>query len=587
MNMSALKSPRKLPLQKISVKTLEAVITRGEYSFLPVSKSLSLKQFVKAYRSPCCIVTQSHFNSFLGTVNIADKQILAVTEVKQARVAYGSAAEGESFTIPASCTDVLFAPFPPEGMNRLCTASELLASKLLPAVVVPQEAFTDANGREVDSGIHLFLPAKSKGTLFRNTRKSLKAMSADGQVVIDVQCQARFCTKKIGLSVEEIAANLSLPLQVKPISDDEDLNGIPHLFLNEVVTEDIIMATVKFDGRMQSTEMEIPSSSNVDVVILQPIATQEVVRLIEMANIDQAAVADLKKHLEDQVPPPLPEKGDALPNSLPPKPPLPKRPDSSSSSESGTDSKCEVIYDELQDVVKPGNQYVTQPMQDRGRESLPTLPSGPPSRPLPYLPVLSSPYNSSPFTSTRSVQSAGYQPPRSIDYTDLLPSNPQTDSDYCVMHTAAGRPGPTMNPLEQPQQPREQRDRALASMPVAASVNPSMSGAFPPNARCSMTYDTMSMSSVSQYSDPKDENIEYLKTLSCIRVLHLLESMHLECYCEAFRKEQIDGEVLSSLDDEMLMELGVKSSLHRLRLRKVISGVQSAKDHLDGNALSV
>ena len=111
--------------------------------------------------------------------------------------------------------------------------------------------------------------------------------------------------------------------------------------------------------------------------------------------------------------------------------------------------------------------------------------------------------------------------------------------------------------------------------------------ALTPRAASSFSYDTMSLSSSSQYSDPSDENVEYLKSLSCTRVLHLLESMHLECYCEAFQHEQIDGEVLSSLDDEMLQELGVKSSLHRLRLRKVIKGVLSVKDHMESNTLSM
>ena len=51
-----------------------------------------------------------------------------------------------------------------------------------------------------------------------------------------------------------------------------------------------------------------------------------------------------------------------------------------------------------------------------------------------------------------------------------------------------------------------------------------------------------------------------------------MEAMDLPQYKEAFSKEQVDGEVFNELDEEVLKELGVASRLHRLKLRKVISG---------------
>ena len=52
----------------------------------------------------------------------------------------------------------------------------------------------------------------------------------------------------------------------------------------------------------------------------------------------------------------------------------------------------------------------------------------------------------------------------------------------------------------------------------------------------------------------------------------LLESMGLQQYKEVFEKEQINGEVLIELDEDILKEeLGVSSRVHRIRLMKVIN----------------
>ena len=40
-------------------------------------------------------------------------------------------------------------------------------------------------------------------------------------------------------------------------------------------------------------------------------------------------------------------------------------------------------------------------------------------------------------------------------------------------------------------------------------------------------------------------------------------------YVEVFQRERIDGEVLADMDDEMMVDLGISSKLHRMRLMKV------------------
>ena len=79
----------------------------------------------------------------------------------------------------------------------------------------------------------------------------------------------------------------------------------------------------------------------------------------------------------------------------------------------------------------------------------------------------------------------------------------------------------------------------------------------------------------------KGENKAYLKNLKVDEVLQLLEAMQLEEYRESFKREKIDGEVLSSLTEEdLLQELNIQKRLHRVRLLKVIEGIYSAEEYL-------
>lgn len=65
---------------------------------------------------------------------------------------------------------------------------------------------------------------------------------------------------------------------------------------------------------------------------------------------------------------------------------------------------------------------------------------------------------------------------------------------------------------------------------------------------------------------------------------NLLDAMHLAQYKDVFASEQITGEVLAELDEEILQnELGVSVKIHRIRLMKVINGKYSVQQILSGN----
>ena len=49
--------------------------------------------------------------------------------------------------------------------------------------------------------------------------------------------------------------------------------------------------------------------------------------------------------------------------------------------------------------------------------------------------------------------------------------------------------------------------------------------------------------------------------------------MSLDKYQNNFKREQVNGEILSECDEDVLTnDLGVSSKLHRIKLMKVISG---------------
>jgi len=59
--------------------------------------------------------------------------------------------------------------------------------------------------------------------------------------------------------------------------------------------------------------------------------------------------------------------------------------------------------------------------------------------------------------------------------------------------------------------------------------------------------------------------------------------MDLTQYKEKFTREHITGEILTELDEDILLhELGVSSKIHRIRLMKVINGQHSVQHILSG-----
>ena len=78
-----------------------------------------------------------------------------------------------------------------------------------------------------------------------------------------------------------------------------------------------------------------------------------------------------------------------------------------------------------------------------------------------------------------------------------------------------------------------------------------------------------------------DENIRFLKTLTSVEVLQLLEGLKMQEYQVKFKEQTIDGELLSTLiEEDLLKEFQIQNPLDRLQLMRVITGKQSAEQTL-------
>ena len=72
--------------------------------------------------------------------------------------------------------------------------------------------------------------------------------------------------------------------------------------------------------------------------------------------------------------------------------------------------------------------------------------------------------------------------------------------------------------------------------------------------------------------DSKQANISRLRSLSKTQVSKLLTSLGMEEHVDQFKREDIDGDLLADMNDACLEDVGIKKSLHRLKLKKIISG---------------
>ena len=78
-----------------------------------------------------------------------------------------------------------------------------------------------------------------------------------------------------------------------------------------------------------------------------------------------------------------------------------------------------------------------------------------------------------------------------------------------------------------------------------------------------------------------DQNQEKLRKMSMVDITRLLKCMGYEMYEKNFMSEQVDGMLLSTLEEEHLKELGIKNVLHCRRFMNIIQGKESVDKYFN------
>ena len=509
-------------------------IIQGGYSFYAVTDPMPLRTLVKAFKPPRVVQVKNYYHSPIGTVTIGEGQILVILDAKKGKVVSGSDTGEETFKLPITSKDIRFSPMFHHKVDMF-TAKDLLSNAVLPSVVSPVRRFIDVKGKSVEAGTHLFL-SKSKGTLFKHNHNTIKAQSQFGTVSISSSTNVHFTVgiKETALTLKEIDEYLSFPLSTKPVSEDDDINTIPRVNLDSVQTEEIVTALIRFADTASLPILELPSSLDITACIIAPKTKEELEEIYERAGTDYENLSEYRK----PVPPAIPKRCPIGQESSPPP-------------EHGS-----YVYVKSQQLDLTA-RVSDQPHEGECRKTMERSSDANPPKPPPVGPrteSITQRYTSPPsHQANLSTQHAG---------TAYLDDN----STYCEIPAHLQKPTVHMPPTP-PTMPPILPPRTMGPSHLAHSTTP------PP----APEVQTQNPGSTSKTED----NITYIKSLSCEQVQQLLSAMSLTCYCEAFARECIDGELFSSLDHEMLEELGVKSKIHQLRLLKIREGHHSARSMVE------
>ena len=505
-------------------------IIQGGYSFYAVTDPMPLRTLVKAFKPPRVVQVKNYYHSPIGTLTVGEGQILVILDAKKGKVVSGSDTGEETFKLPVTSKDIRFSPMFHHKVEMF-TAKDLLSNTVLPSVVSPVRTFTDIKGKSVEAGTHLFL-SKSKGTLFKHNQNIIKAQSEFGTVSISSSIDVHFTVgiKETALTLKEIDEFLSFPLSTKPVSEDDDINTIPRVNLDSIQTEEIVTALIRFADTASLPILELPASLDITACIIAPKTREELEEIYEKAETEYVNLSEWRK----PVPPAIPKRCPIAQETSPPP-------------EQGS-----YVYVKSQQLDLTA-RVSDQPHKGECRETMERSSDANPPKAPPVGPRTD-------LITPRYTSPPSHQAKLSTQYAGI--GSMDDSSTYCEIPAHLQKPTvympstpPTMPPLLPPRTVGPPLPTHSTTPPPAPQVQ------------------TQKPESTTQTED----NVKYLKSLSCEQVQQLLSAMSLSCYCEAFAKECIDGELFSSLDREMLEELGVKSKIHHLRLLKIQEGHHSAK----------
>ena len=565
----------------------QRLVSASDLELLVTGKPLSLKEFSKgkSVRDLPCLVKVVDGHSSLCEYYSFSKELMFVVLEKKSMpvVTCKGQVDGSSYAVPLNTTAFHLVPYwmdagrkRPNSFGKI-TANELLQSKTLPPVL--------AVSVEFEVGEHPSKKTVPVGTLlFPNEKKQSKdqrqwvlhAKSKCGEMVqITPDCKGNFSILPcdVRLSLQQALDHLKPPFTMRTVSDCDTLY-VRTITVENVHKEDVFIGMMKttdgtsLDGIAAFSHIiEVPVSFNLTVVTMVP-KQQEV-----LDQVYDIVLAEYSGTMQRPV---------RSPNQPPDRVILTSNPAYIASMPTNHEKKANLTTHERANfsahpassirakVATPPYRVASPPYREEHIydvvDNCKALPTAANLR-MPSIDakVVGTPLNSSQSSSDVAAAVEYYEempivadqvvsPDPKVEVTSFeraQPSSDTADIDYYEgLPTAATQQ--TMPP-----------DSEAAGTVFAREQSPSEK-----NASTSMTQDGCVEEAVA--------NIAYLKKMQREDILHLLDAMNLSAYKEAFKQEQIDGETMACLSADMLIELGVSKSLHRLRLMKIISGQTSA-----------
>ena len=515
------------PIEQVS---FEKPSRSRKLQFKEIGKKMTLKEFCFQNKSelPCLVKVTHGYRSLSERYSLGTDQLFVVIEMKEIDTVRVKSAQGDEtqYDVPlhSDAFTVLPSADPQYSTEKIIRPLQLLECEILPKVIQAASNITTVKGRKIQSSTLLF-PQEVKKKAKKLEKRLLVAKLEDGSVVeINSDCGGGFFVGRSAadnLSLSTAAKCIKLPFEctLKPVEDD--------IFCDRVTIENVHKELFLF-GVMKVSDGSIQDDVN-SFQQLSEVPGNLEISVVVMVPKDEEVLEDIYESAQSYYSVNAMSKGSK------------KKPSTITSVKESTQ------------IQSPDHQLIG-----------------------PYVSLM-------PTTQTLESQ----------QYTEIMTSAVQTSLVSESKKTVQSRPLPRIPlatgsgvPMERTEpfpQWYDSADKIVSPRHKGLTTVGGMNDNGNPFTTATKQPNEMELYSTLPNSPDTATNISNLKLLDPMGILNLLDAMNLSSYKENFRKELIDGDILSEFTEEMFTELGVKSSIHRLRLMHVVKGRKDVSSLLNKN----
>ena len=533
------------PIEQVSSEELNR---SRKLQFKEIGKKIMLKEFCFQNKSelPCLVKVTHGYHSLSERYSLGTDQLFVVIEMKEIDTVRVKSAQGDEaqYDVPlhSDAFTVLPSADPQYSTEKIIRPLQLLDCKGLPKVIQAASNITTVKGKKVQSGTLLF-PQELKKKAKKLEKRLLVAKLADGSVVeFNSKCGGGFIVGRSAadnLSLSTAAKCIKLPFEctLKPVEDDIFCD---HVTIENVHKELFLFGVMKVsDGSIQDDVnsfqqlLEVPGNLEISVVVMVPEEEEVLEDIYELAQTYYVNAMS---------------KGSK------------KKPSTT------------VSVKESTQIQSPDNQlfgpYVfmmptTQTLESQQYTEIMT--SAPPKSPPSIIE----------YYSKSDVQTSLVSESKKTVHSRPLPRIPLATVSGILTEGATTESFPRLY---------DSADEIVSPHYRGLAMKGGMNDNGKPITTARNHRNEMKLpSTLPNSSNTVAANISTLKLLDPVGVLNLLDAMNLSVYKEKFKKELIDGEILSDFTEEMFIEIGVERSIHRLRLMHVVKGRKDVSSVLNMN----